>query len=55
MTLLEYFAAKAMQGVVTGHFSHYGHDAYGGRSVISEEAYDIAKAMLEERKKYVQS
>lgn len=44
MTLRDYFAAKAMQGIVARNGQY-------GCSVISHAAYEMADAMLEERKK----
>ena len=49
MTLRDYFAAKAMQGMLAGHFACYGHDNYWKRDSIAEEAYEIAEAMLKAR------
>lgn len=51
MTLRDYFAAKAMQAMVQGHFSHYGHEQYWPRDAIANEAYDMADHMLKERTK----
>lgn len=54
MTLLDYFAAKAMQGCLA--YSHYNaswgdyHSNTIGVAVIS---YELAAAMMEERKKYI--
>lgn len=48
MTLLDYFAAKAMQANLTGHISHYGHDNWPFDHMASH-AYDIAAAMLKAR------
>lgn len=51
MTLRDYFAAKAMQAMLSGHFSHYGHEDYWDRDAIACEAYSAADAMLKERAK----
>lgn len=51
MTLRDYFAAKAMQGLIAGHFSHYGHENYWLRDGIAQEAYEVADAMIAERNK----
>lgn len=51
MGLLDYMAAKAMQGMLAGHFAFYGHDNYWKRDAIAEEAYEVAEAMLAERAK----
>lgn len=50
MTLLDYFAAKAMQAVTaTPHsFSEVKDDA-----TCAEFSYKLAAAMIEERKKYI--
>lgn len=50
MALRDYFAAKAMQGLVSGHFAKYGHEDYWPRPEIASEAYEIADAMLAARK-----
>jgi hypothetical protein len=44
MTLRDYFAAKAMQGYITGDYDVYPRE-------IVQRAYAIADAMLEEREK----
>ncbi len=51
MDLRDYYAAKAMQGMLAGHFAHYGHDNYWRRDGIAEEAYEMAEAMMTERVK----
>ena len=43
MTLRDYFAAKAMQGMVSAKLN------YGYLSRMARDAYDIADAMLEAR------
>ena len=50
MSLRDYFAAKAMQGLVSGHFAKYGHEDYWPRPEIASEAYEIADAMINARK-----
>ncbi len=45
MTLLDYFAGRAMQGITVKR-------DYTAESV-SEDSYKIAKAMLKEREKYI--
>ena len=54
MTLLDYFAAKAMQTICADIESHrvniYGLDA----ATIASVSYDVAAYMMEERKKYLQ-
>lgn len=49
--LRDYFAAKAMQAMLSGHFGHYGHEEYWDRDAIACEAYFAADAMLKERAK----
>ena len=51
MDLLDYAAIKAMQGMLAGHFAHYGHENYWPRASIAEEAYEMAEAMMAERAK----
>jgi hypothetical protein len=54
MTLRDYFAAKAMQGLVAANWcadlrnDHYGEST--GNSTVARDAYMIADAMLEARK-----
>ena len=50
MSLRDYFASKAMQGMLSGHFAHYGHDNYWNRDSVADEAYGVADAMLAARK-----
>ena len=50
MSLRDYFAAEAMQGLVSGHFAKYGHEDYWPRPEIASEAYEIADAMIAARK-----
>ena len=47
MTLLDYFAAKAMQGLVTSN------RAMGSANETAEWAYQLAEAMLIERQKHI--
>lgn len=47
MTLRDYFAAKAMQGLL----SRMGNDKMNVHDVLAQRTYQIADAMLEERKK----
>lgn len=47
MTLRDYFAAKAMEGLImTRHPDHHGE---GGDEVIARDSYVIADAMLNQR------
>lgn len=50
MSLRDYFAAKAMQGFVSGHFAKYGYEDYWPRPEIASEAYEMADAMIAARK-----
>lgn len=47
----DYFAAKAMQGFLSGHISHYGHENHWEYKALASEAYDMADAMLAARDK----
>ena len=47
MTLRDYFAAKAMQGLL----SRMGNDKMNVHDVLAQRTYQIADARLEERKK----
>lgn len=51
MTLRDYFAAKAMQGFLGGHITHYGHENHWSFQDMAGEAYTVADAMLKERSK----
>lgn len=46
MTLRDYFAAKALQGLLAGQFSDHGHH---NLRELPEEAYEIADAMIAAR------
>ncbi len=46
MTLRDYFAAKAMQGIIAGN-SHFVKDA----EALANKAYEFSDAMLKERGK----
>ncbi|MEG2048478.1 MAG: hypothetical protein RR100_16620 [Comamonas sp.] len=47
MSLRDYFAAKAMQGLITTRHPH--HSGEDGADVLSQDAYAIADAMLSVR------
>lgn len=47
MTLRDYFAAKAMQGLITSR--HPGHHGQDGPAQLAYDAYLIADAMLAAR------
>jgi len=47
--LRDEFAAKAMQGFLSGHVAHYGHDNHWPYQALASEAYDMADAMLKAR------
>lgn len=49
MTLRDYFAAKAMQGFLSGHIAHYGHENHWPYGPLASEAYELADAMLKSR------
>lgn len=49
MTLRDYAAIKAMAGMLSGHFSHYGHKNYWRSDDIATAAYEMADAMLRAR------
>jgi len=51
MTLLDYFAAKAMQGICASPEEHSGEYDWVKSNV--EWSYKIAKAMLKEREKHL--
>lgn len=51
MTLLDYFAAKAMQGIITDRSTAVCGIYHSER--IANDAYGIASAMIEARKNYI--
>lgn len=59
MTLLDYFAAKAMQGIMGATTDCCSQDLSGNAragsclEVVARIAYETAAAMMEERKKYL--
>ena len=57
MTLLDYFAAKAMQSFIISNTDGYLRGEYEGSattpSVIATDAYYQAKAMLEARQDFL--
>ena len=50
MTLRDYFAAKAMQGILAGSGEEDGMVRYDAQA-LAEQVYVMANAMLEARKK----
>jgi hypothetical protein len=50
MTLRDYFAAKAMQGILAGSGEEDGFVRYDA-DALAEQVYVMADAMLEARKK----
>lgn len=46
MTLRDYFAAKAMQGILAANFNAGDVDAATDNTAVAQHAYDIADAML---------
>ena len=52
MTLRDYFAAKALQGLLASHANQDATDPYTfGSDCMARRAYQIADAMLAEREK----
>ena len=49
MSLRDYFAAKAMQGMLAGHFACYGHDNYWKEARVAQASYEMADAMMQAR------
>lgn len=49
MTLRDYFAAKAMLGIITD--PHHDTSDMGGYEQIAKYAYSLADAMIQERSK----
>ncbi len=50
MSLRDYFAAKAMQGMLSGHYAHYGCDEEDWPlEDVAEKAYKKADAMMKAR------
>lgn len=52
MTLLDYFAAKAMQGEISGREGEVPSEKYM-QGNIAIYCYELAAAMLTERQKYI--
>lgn len=50
MALRDYFAAKALQGMLAGHFAHYGHENYWAPKDAASTAIEYADAMIAARK-----
>ena len=50
MTLRDYFAAKAMQGLITSRHKDF-EDGWYDEDVVAKSAYQMADAMLAERSK----
>ena len=63
MTLLDYFAANAMNGICSSLSTDEGWKTFcsmsemkfdeSGKDAIARQSYSIAAAMIEERKKYI--
>lgn len=51
LSIRDYFAAKAMQGALSGHHAHAGHEDYWPPVGVASYAYEMADAMLAERAK----
>lgn len=43
------FAMAAMQGYISGHTAHYGHDNDWPTNALAAEAYKMADAMMKAR------
>lgn len=54
MTLRDYFAAKAMTGLIAGSLSDGSHPGEDFPKMIALISYKLADSMLEERSKDVQ-
>jgi hypothetical protein len=52
MTLLDYFAAKAIPSLIEIHYAN-GNMISKDASFISERAYQVAASMLKEREKHI--
>jgi hypothetical protein len=50
MTLRDYFAAKAMQALITSRHTNYENGWYD-EDVVASSSYNMAEAMLAERNK----
>lgn len=48
MSKRDHFAARAMQGMLSGHISHYGHDNHWPWKSLASEAVDMADALVAE-------
>lgn len=56
--LRDYFAAKAMQGIVASNSDYYDGNHGGCKvpSAVAEDAYELADAMLKQRvKKWIKN
>ena len=52
MNLRDHFAGLAMQGFLSGHIAHHGHEEnHWPYDALASEAYDMADAMLRARSK----
>ena len=49
MSLRDYFGAKAMHGLLSGHIAHHGHECHWPYGPLASEAYELADAMLKAR------
>lgn len=51
MLLRDHFAGLAIQGFLSGHFAHHGHENHWPYDDLASEAYEMADAMLRAREK----
>ncbi|WP_322884217.1 hypothetical protein U8C35_07625 [Sinorhizobium medicae] len=50
MSLRDWFAGQAVQAAVSGHIAHYGHENYWPPKDIASYAYEVADALIADRK-----
>jgi hypothetical protein len=57
MTLRDYFAAKAISGLIDAEYNHgiFKHMCPSAMTTIASHAYELADAMLNERQKNVEN
>lgn len=51
LTLREHFAGLALQGLLQGHFAHYGHDNFWAPHAVADHAIECADALIAELSK----
>lgn len=47
----EHFAGLALQGLLQGHFAHYGHDNFWAPYAVADHAIECADALIAELSK----